>query len=53
VQDVLKLLVLCTLAVQLSEATALVVIPLALMATVWPWFESEAEVASATSVETS
>ncbi|MEC8159078.1 MAG: sterol desaturase family protein, partial [Pseudomonadota bacterium] len=53
VQDVLKLLVLCTLAAQLSEATALVVIPLALMAAVWPWVEREAEVASATSVETS
>jgi len=49
VQDVLKLLVLCTLAAQLSAATALVVIPLALMGTVWQWFEREAEVASATS----
>jgi hypothetical protein len=49
VQDVLKLLVLCTLAAQLSAATALVVIPLALMGTVWQWFEREAEVANATS----
>ena len=49
VQDVLKLLVLCTLAAQLSAATALVIIPLALMGTVWQWFDREAEVASATS----
>ena len=49
VQDVLKLLVLCALAAQLSAAAALVVIPLALMGTIWQWFEREAEVASATS----
>jgi hypothetical protein len=49
VQDASKLLVLCTLAAQLSAAMALVVIPLALMGTVWQWFEREAEVASATS----
>jgi hypothetical protein len=49
VQDVVKLVVLCTLAAQLSAVMALVVIPLALMGTVWQWCEREVEVASATS----
>jgi hypothetical protein len=49
VQDVLKMLVLCALAVQLSVATAFVVIPLTVMGVVWQWFEKETEVASATS----
>ena len=48
-QDVLKMLVLCALAAQLSVATAFVVTPLAVMGTVWQWFEREAEVANATS----
>jgi hypothetical protein len=49
VQDVLKLLVLCALAARLSVATALVAIPLAVMGTIWQWFEREAKVANATS----
>ena len=48
VQDALKLLVLCALAAQLSVAMAFVAIPLAVMGTVWQWFETEAEVANAT-----
>jgi hypothetical protein len=48
-QEVLKLLVLCALAVQLSVATAFVVIPLTVMGVVWQWFERETEVASTTS----
>jgi hypothetical protein len=35
--------------VQLSVATAFVVIPLTVMGVVWQWFEKETEVASATS----
>ena len=49
VQDVLKLLVLCALAAQLSVAMAFIAILLAVMGTVWQWFEREAEVAHATS----
>ena len=47
-QDALKLLALCALAAQLSVAMAFVAIPLAVMGTVWQWFETEAEVANAT-----
>ena len=41
-QDLLKLLVLCALAAQLLPEMALVIIPLALMGTLWQWFEREA-----------
>jgi hypothetical protein len=49
VQDVLKLLVLCALATQLSATLTLVILPLALTGALWQWFEREGEVARATS----
>jgi hypothetical protein len=49
VQEVVKLLVLGALAAQLSVASALAVIPLALTGTLWQWFERDAEVTNATS----
>ena len=49
VQDALKLLALCALAAQLSPVIALIIIPLALMGTLWQWFDREALAANATS----
>ena len=49
VQEVLKLLVLCVLAAQLSTAMALVIILSALTGTLWQWFDKEVGVASANS----
>lgn len=48
-QELLKLVVLAALAAQLSPTPALMMATLALMATIWQWYERDEEVTGATS----